>query len=222
MSDPLQVRVSRDGKEIGTYAAQEAIRLLLNGTLRETDFYWHEGMTDWAPLKQLQAAEARRQLAERALQQKQEEERKAAELAKKRAEEAERLRQEQAKAKEEEDRVVAEAVRTRMEKRKENFFTCNCCKAKFHKPYDPRDLFWKGLGIILLGSVSGSIVVALMGSSRGEPPVILAFLFLVAAAILSLWGSILVLSSGLRSPFCPGCHSTDYSRPNPEERSVFN
>lgn len=99
MSESLQVRVSRDGKELGTYSAQEAVRLLVAGTLKVTDFYWHEGMTEWAPLTQLQAAEARRQLAERALQQKQEEERKAAELAKKRREEAEQLGQEQAKAK---------------------------------------------------------------------------------------------------------------------------
>jgi hypothetical protein len=118
MSEPLQVRVSRDGKEFGTYTAQEAVRLLVYGTLKETDFYWHEGMTDWAPLTQLHASEARRQLAERALQQKQEEERKAAELAKKRREEAERLRQEQVKAKEEEDRLVSEAARIRMEKDK--------------------------------------------------------------------------------------------------------
>lgn len=118
MSEPLQVRVSRDGKEIGTYSAQEAVRLLVYGTLKETDFYWHEGMTDWAPLTQLQASEARRQLAERALQQKQEEERKAAELAKKRREEAEFKRQQEAKAKEEEDRLVAEAAQLRMEKQK--------------------------------------------------------------------------------------------------------
>ena len=130
MSEPLQVRVSRDGKEFGTYTAQEAVRLLVYGTLKETDFYWHEGMTDWAPLSQFLAAEARRQLAERALHQRQEEERKAAELAKKRRDEAEQLAQEKAKqeeseraerlaaerakAKEQEDRVFAEAVRVRL------------------------------------------------------------------------------------------------------------
>ena len=92
--------------------------MLKEGALLPTDFYWHEGMTDWAPLVQLQASEARRILAERALLQKQEEERKAAELAKKRAEEAERLSHEQAKAKEEEDRAVAEAARIRLEKEK--------------------------------------------------------------------------------------------------------
>lgn len=118
MGEIVQVRVSREGKELGVYSAAEAIRMLKEGALLPTDFYWHEGMTDWAPLAQLQASEARRILVERALLQKQEDERKAAELAKKRAEDAERLRQEQAKAKEEEDRAVAEATRIRLEKEK--------------------------------------------------------------------------------------------------------
>ena len=118
MAEIVQVRVSREGKELGMYAAAEAILMLNEGALLPTDFYWHEGMTDWAPLAQLQASEARRILAERTLLRKQEEERKAAELAKKRAEEAERLRHEQAKAKEEEDLAVAEATRIRLEKEK--------------------------------------------------------------------------------------------------------
>lgn len=106
MSEPLQVKVSRDGKEIGTYLATEAVRLLAYGTLKETDFYWHEGMIDWAPLAQLQDEEARRQSAEKALKAKQEEARK-----------VEQLEQEKAKAKEKEDQAVAEAVRLRMEDR---------------------------------------------------------------------------------------------------------
>ncbi len=115
MSDSLQVKVSRAGVEIGTYSAQEAVRLLVYGTLKETDFYWHEGMTEWAPLPKLQASEARRILAERAQQLKEEEARKAEQLAKDKAEKAEKEAQEKAKAKEEEDRAVAEAVRIRME-----------------------------------------------------------------------------------------------------------
>jgi hypothetical protein len=222
MSEPLQVRVSRDGKEIGTYSAQEAVRLLVYGTLKETDFYWHEGMTDWAPLTQLQASEARRQLAERALQQKQEEEKKATDLAKKRREEAERLRQEQAKAKEEEDRQVAEATRIRMQKRRENFFTCNCCKATFEIPSDPRDLFWKGLGIIFLGFLAGAAVFGSATMGRDGPPAFIIFCLVVLSVVLALWGSILVLSSGLRSPYCPGCHSTNYTRPEKGERPVFD
>jgi len=44
MSTPLLVKISRDGKEIGTYDAQEAVRLRLSGTLKDTDDYTHEGM----------------------------------------------------------------------------------------------------------------------------------------------------------------------------------
>ena len=118
MSTPLLVKISRDGKEIGTYEAKEAVRLLVYGTLKETDFYWHEGMTEWAPLSKLQASEARRQLAERAEQLKQEEAIKAEQLAREKALKDEQLAQEKAKAKEEEDRAVAEAVRIRAEEEK--------------------------------------------------------------------------------------------------------
>ena len=64
MSSPLLVKISRDGKEIGTYEAKEAVRLLVYGTLKETDFYWHEGMTQWVWLSKLQASEARRMQVE--------------------------------------------------------------------------------------------------------------------------------------------------------------
>ena len=114
MSSPLLVKIARAGKEIGTYEVKEAVRLLVYGTLKETDFYWHDGMTEWAPLLKLPASEALRQLAERADQLKQEEELKAAELAKMRREQAEQNRQ----AKEEEDRAVAEAFRIGCEKEK--------------------------------------------------------------------------------------------------------
>lgn len=222
MSEPLQIRVSREGKELGSYPAPEVLSMLKEGAFLPTDFYWHEGMTDWAPLAQLQASEARRLLAERALHQKLEEERKAAELAKKRRDEAEQLRQEQAKAKEEEDRAVAEATRIRMEKRRENVFTCNCCKDTFDKPVDPRGLFWKGFAIIFLAGIVFLIALAAAGAGRGDSPAILVVGLTVISALATLWGAILILSSGLRSPFCPGCHSTNYSRPNRGERPVFD
>jgi hypothetical protein len=169
-------------------------------------------MTDWAPLSKLQASEARRQLAERALQQKQEE-----------AIKAEQLAQEKAKAKEEENRAVAEAVRTRMEKRKENIFTCSCCKDTFEKPIDPRGLFWKGFGVIILSCIVFTMGIACAATSRDlSGPVILGLGLVGIAVLSSLWGLLLILSSALRSPFCPGCHSTNYSRPNKGERPVFD
>lgn len=197
MSEPIQVRVSRDGKEIGTYSAQEAVRLLVAGTLKLTDFYWHDGMTEWAPLAQLQAAEARRQLAERALQQKQEEERKADELAKKLREEAEVLRQEQAKAKEAEDRVVAEAVRIRLEKEKANYFKCGCCRGTFKEPKDPAKDFYTGIW-----GLAGSALLMFV-------PVVGQIL----GAILAIYSACIILASHLVSPYCPSCRSSNFSRP---------
>jgi len=66
MSSPLLVKISRDGKELGTYEAKEALRLLINGTLEGTDFYWHDGMTEWAPLLNLVSSETFKQLAQKA------------------------------------------------------------------------------------------------------------------------------------------------------------
>jgi hypothetical protein len=98
-------------------------------------------------------------LAERALLQKQDEERKAAELTKKRAEEAERLRLEQAKAKEEEDRAVAEATRIRMEKERANYFRCHCCRESFRSPRGLSDMIGGGVAIIIISSLVGAFAM---------------------------------------------------------------
>jgi hypothetical protein len=120
MSTPLLVKISRDGKEIGTYEAKEAVRLLVYGNLNETDFYWHEGMTDWASLSKLQASEARRQLAERAEQLKQEEAIKAEQLAQEEAIKAEQLAQEHAFKYEQLARERAKAKEEEKAKAKQN------------------------------------------------------------------------------------------------------
>jgi hypothetical protein len=46
LSAPQQITISRDGKEIGTYPVADIAQLLADGTLKETDLYWHDGMTD--------------------------------------------------------------------------------------------------------------------------------------------------------------------------------
>ena len=53
MSSPLQVKVSRDGKEVGVYDLKEALRLLVLGELRPSDYYWHVGMATWRRLAEL-------------------------------------------------------------------------------------------------------------------------------------------------------------------------
>ena len=64
MSSPLQVTIVRAGKEIGTYDLAEVLRLLAAGTLKPTDFYWHEGMGGWELLSKLDASEGLRLPAE--------------------------------------------------------------------------------------------------------------------------------------------------------------
>ena len=64
MSTPLLVKISRDGKEIGTYDSAEVLRLLGLGTLKPTDIYWHEGMGGWELLSKLDASEGLRLPAE--------------------------------------------------------------------------------------------------------------------------------------------------------------
>ena len=64
MSLPLLVKISRDGEEIGTYELAEVLRLLGAGTLKPTDFYWHEGMVGWEPLSKLDTSEGPRLPAE--------------------------------------------------------------------------------------------------------------------------------------------------------------
>ena len=64
MSSPLLVKISRDGKEIGTYDSAEVLRLLGLGTLKPTDIYWHEGMGGWELLSKLDASEGLRLPAE--------------------------------------------------------------------------------------------------------------------------------------------------------------
>ena len=64
MSEPSKIYVCRGMEEVGAYSVQEAVRLLELGTLKETDFYFHEGMLDVGQLAQLKASEAHRQLTD--------------------------------------------------------------------------------------------------------------------------------------------------------------
>jgi hypothetical protein len=192
MSEPLLVRISRDGKELGTYPSEEVVRLRIDGTLKETDFYWHEGMTEWAPLTQFLAAEARRQAAEKALKEKQEE-----------TERAERLAAEKAKAKQQDDRAVAEAVRVRMGKEKEKHFRCNCCWFSFKEPKDPAKDFSSGIWGLLASALL--MLIPVIGWIIG--------------GILAIYCACIILASHLVSPYCPACRSSNFSRPEkPDEQ----
>ena len=126
MSTPLMVRVSRDGKEIGEYSVPDALRLLVEGTLRGTDHYWQQGMTDWALLSGLKAKEeirTKNELESKARNEK--------------AQAAENAQREKAEA----ARIQTEAARIQSEKKNANNFQCHCCRDSFARPYDPTQDF---------------------------------------------------------------------------------
>lgn len=201
MSKPLQVRISRDGNQIGSYPSDEVVRLRLNGTLQETDFYWHEGMTVWAPLTQFLASEARRKLAEETLQRKQED-----------AKKAERLALERAKAKEEEDRAVAEATRIRMEKERNDRFRCKCCRAVFSQPKDQGGNLGFGLLLIVASPIILWITYQTAVDSYRPSPGGIGFGSWLASASFFLGISLFTVAM-LKSPCCPSCESTNFSKP---------
>ena len=126
MSNPLTVKVSRDGKEIGEYSVPDALRLLVEGTLRGTDHYWQQGMTDWALLSGLKAKEeirTKNELESKARNEK--------------AQAAENAQREKAEA----ARIQTEAARIQSEKKNANNFQCHCCRDSFARPYDPTQDF---------------------------------------------------------------------------------
>jgi hypothetical protein len=138
MSSPLLVKISRGGKEIGTYEAKEAVRLLISGILKNTDFYWHEGMAEWAPLLKLGASETLRQLAEKA---------KAREVEMAKAKEEQR-----AKVKEEEEAISAAARVLRIKKMASDRL-------------DDSGVLFKLIGVLfllLVGRCCGELLVVMM------------------------------------------------------------
>jgi hypothetical protein len=209
MSESLLVRVSREGEEIGAYSVPEVLSMLKKGALLPADFYWHEVMTEWAPLPKLQASEARRILAERAQQLRQEEAKKAEQLAKDKAAKLEEEAKAKARAKEEEDRAVAEAMRIRLEKEKANYFRCHCCRETFRSPRGLSDMIGGGVAIIIISSLVGAFAMTGFAAGFFGAPAIMLFL----SSLGALFGLCIVLASFIRSPHCPKCESTNFSRP---------
>ena len=126
MSNPLTVKVSRDGKEIGEYSVPDALQLLVEGTLRGTDHYWQQGMTDWALLSGLKAKEEVRiknELEAKARNEK--------------SQAAEKIQREKTEV----ARIQSEDARIQSEKKNANNFQCHCCRVSFPRPYDPTEDF---------------------------------------------------------------------------------
>jgi len=202
MNDKIMIRVSRDGVEIGSFPVKETIRLLVYGTLKDTDFYWHDGMDGWAPLKHLQAAEDRRQAELKSAKDKEEERMR-----------AERLAHERAEAKAHELRAADAAREARLRSEREDYYRCHCCRASFQEPETPDSNTIFGV-IMILGSGFASWVMFENGFDSYRSSSIKAMMVgqFIAIAVFFL-GLVVVNVSSLKSPFCPKCRSTNFSRP---------
>jgi len=205
------LRVSRDGKEIGEYSVPDAVRLLSEGTLRGTDHYWQQGMTDWALMSGLKAKEevrikneletkARNEKAQAAEKLQWEKAEADAKSQKDKAEAAKMAQREKAEA----ARIQTEAARIQSEKKNANNFQCHCCRDSFARPYDPTQDFRPATWSFFLNSLW--LFIPIIGWVLGP---------------VGMWrATIRMLASGLHLPSCPTCRSANFARP--ERDSSFD
>ena len=61
------VYIARDGEELGAWSLEDAQARLRSGEIALTDYFWHEGMSDWKQVSQSKFAQAavRRDSAQR-------------------------------------------------------------------------------------------------------------------------------------------------------------
>lgn len=109
------------------------------------------------------------------------------------------------KAKADEDRQVAEAVKVRLELERKSQFRCNCCHLVFKKPSDISGV----PGVVLwFCSMIACGISSLLPWSLAP----LAIAGYCVSIILMGVGFCIFLASLLRSPYCPSCESSNFSR----------
>lgn len=198
MTDPNQlVKIMREKMEIGEYPLSEVLGLLADGTLRSTDYYWFKSLPHWVKLSELELQERVRAKAEvdrLVSEAKAEEERLFAEEVRFRVE------------KELFDRKVAEAIRLKLGKEDPNLFRCHCCRVVFRNPSS----ISRGAGVALMvcaliGLLISSVFVGVLAK-------IVVAGFSVSLLLMGV-GLCIFLASLLRSPYCPSCESTNFSKP---------
>ena len=84
-------------------------------------------------------------------------------------------------------------------------FTCHCCQRRFMKPANPADNFIVGVLICIGGALL--MLIPIIGW--------------VAGPFVMIFGLIKMLVSGLSSPHCPNCRSTNFSRREDNEKPLF-
>jgi ribosomal protein L37AE/L43A len=120
--------------------------------------------------------------------------------------EASRLKQEadaKAKAKQAEMNVAMEAEVKRRTARLT--FTCHCCKVEFLKPFNPETEAGDGIVDIFIGSFL--VLIPIIGW--------------IFVPYFILRGLAKVIASRIKSPHCPSCRSTNFSRQEGSDKPVI-
>jgi len=188
------ISISRAGTEIGKFLESDLLMMIEQKKVLPTDHYWKPGMNDWELVSKYIAE---RQAAARHA--------KAAADA-----EAARLQKEAAEARRK--REAEELERTRKaeaadaERLKEALkFNCHCCKVEFDKPFNPESEAGDGAVEILLGSLL--IFIPVIG-----------WLFM---PFVILRGFAKIIASRVKTPHCPNCRSTNFSRKEGSNEPLF-
>ena len=85
-------------------------------------------------------------------------------------------------------------------------FTCNCCQSRFIKPFNPESEAGDGAVEIFLGSLL--IFIPIIG-----------WLFM---PFVILRGFAKIIASRIKTPHCPSCRSSNFSRREGSDKSVFS
>jgi hypothetical protein len=198
MDPNTKIKFSRNGVEIGQENLKDVKEKLKLGIIKHTDYYWHEGMTQWAPIQFLLEAIERAEEKERITKENEK-------IAKAKKDE------EIAKAKR--DEQVAKAIKAENEKRN-NYFKCNCCRINFEKSEGLGERFTRGIVFILFSYIFG--FAALIALGRQNEDGFFSFfgaLLVLGLALLFIVGIGFVLAAFVRSPSCPGCGSSNFAKP---------
>jgi ribosomal protein L37AE/L43A len=108
---------------------------------------------------------------------------------------------EKAKKKELEAWATAEAER----RAAKLIFSCHCCKVEFPKPFNPQSELGDGIGDIFIGSFL--VLIPIIGW--------------IFVPYFILRGLSTVVASRIKSPHCPNCRSTNFSRQSGSDEPLF-
>jgi len=189
MDPNTKIKFSRNGIEIGEFKLLQVEYELKLGTLKSTDHYWYEGMTQWEPVPKLL------QLIDKA------------------------KKEQLAKAQKEEEIKRQKYAAKRDELERNNYYKCGCCRVSFEDPEGMLVRFTRGTGIILLSCLMTFYLIIFADRDSRLDTSLLSVLAPFISILLFIIGLGFMLSAFVRAPSCPKCGSSNFAKPEKPEPS---